>query len=136
MKDITMPAGRYYIGDLCYVLRDEVWDEVCGILSSLDRGYDGKFTLKDGRNFVIFGTAYGDGCYNDFMGRRYFVDSGTLGCVEVPDDFEGFKGSIIAKFDAEFPCYKENAVITFGHVSIDTDPRDEEEEKEYEDDEE
>ena len=24
------PAGKYYVGDLCYVMHDE-WDEVCGL---------------------------------------------------------------------------------------------------------
>jgi hypothetical protein len=27
---MTMPAGRYYIGDLCYVMHDE-WDEACAL---------------------------------------------------------------------------------------------------------
>lgn len=30
----TMPAGRYYVGDLCYVM-DDVWDEVCDLMFPL-----------------------------------------------------------------------------------------------------
>ena len=28
---MTMKAGNYYIGDLCYVLHDE-WNEVCELI--------------------------------------------------------------------------------------------------------
>ena len=26
-----MPAGKYYVGDLCYVMTDAEWDEMCGL---------------------------------------------------------------------------------------------------------
>ena len=26
-----MPLGKYYIGDLCYVMSDEEWEQVCRI---------------------------------------------------------------------------------------------------------
>lgn len=43
---MTMPAGRYYIGDLCYVMHDE-WDEFCDHLD-----YPGERKLKDGRKYA------------------------------------------------------------------------------------
>lgn len=138
MKDeVEMPAGRYYIGDLCYVLRDEVWDEVCRLTISSGTCLEGKFTLSDGRDFVMLGTKWGDGTYNDFMGRRYFVDSGTIGCIKVDDNFEGFEGSVIAKFTEPFRCYKEKAMLVFGHISVNTgddsdnDDDDEDEDEDY-----
>ncbi len=46
---MTMPAGKYYVGDLCYVMHD-VWDEVCDLMFPHDNsGVYGKFKLKDGR---------------------------------------------------------------------------------------
>ena len=57
---MTMPAGQYYIGDLCYVMHDE-WDEVCHLLfgsSQTGRIKEGEFVLKDGRRFACYSTAY------------------------------------------------------------------------------
>jgi hypothetical protein len=42
---MTMPAGRYYIGDLCYVMHPE-WSECCDLFfppGSSSRGVDGEF---------------------------------------------------------------------------------------------
>ena len=67
---MTMPAGRYYIGDLCYVMHDE-WDEACTLFfptNQSGRGIEGEFTLKDGRRFASFTTAYGDGEYYNNQG--------------------------------------------------------------------
>ena len=36
------PAGKYYVGDLCYVMHDE-WDEVCGLFF---KGRDGMDVTK------------------------------------------------------------------------------------------
>ena len=84
---MTMPAGKYYIGDLCYVMHDE-WDEACTLFFPTyqsGRGVEGEFTLKDGRRFASFGTAYGDGTYNSNIGTEHMVDSGSIGCVQVED---------------------------------------------------
>ena len=55
-----MPAGKYYIGDLCYVMHPE-WDEFCRITISGNECLQGEFNLADGRRFATFTTAYGDG---------------------------------------------------------------------------
>ena len=80
--DVQLPAGKYYVGDLCYVLHDE-WDEVCDLTIKENECINGVFTLKNGTQFALYGTAYGDGGYYDTGGREYGVDSGTLGCVLV-----------------------------------------------------
>ena len=72
-----MPAGRYWVGDLCYVLHD-AWSEVC-------RCGDGVHTLADGRRIAKFATIHGDGLYDDDDGNGYGVDSGTLGCILADD---------------------------------------------------
>ncbi len=72
----TMPAGRYWVGDLCSVLGD-VWDDV-----PFD---DGVHTLPDGRRVAKFSTIHGDGIYDDDRGNEYSVDSGSLGCILVAD---------------------------------------------------
>lgn len=80
-------AGRYWIGDLCYVMHD-VWDEVCDMLfdGRHDSGCNqGVFTLNDGRQFAMYNTQYGDGSYRDQNGNKYGVDSGSIGCILLSD---------------------------------------------------
>ena len=126
-----MPAGNYYVGDLCYVLH-EVWDEVCGIMfKDTDSGNNGEFTLKDGRRFAVYGTRWGDGTYSDQYGNRYGVDAGIIGCILVSDiklisqDWwtnDTDSGNVI-EFTREFRTgIVEESIIEIGHIMIDTDP--------------
>ena len=55
-----MPAGTYYVGDLCYVMSDEEWDQFCSITIEGMNCLEGEFTMPDGRRFATYGTAYGD----------------------------------------------------------------------------
>lgn len=133
----SMPAGKYYVGDLCYVMY-EVWDEACGLFfkDRTDHGCnEGVFTLKDGRKFASFNTAYGDGEYRDEQGRKYGVDAGLIGCIQMLDidllnPSNSTRGGQVIDFPHDFVVYKQDGVITFGHINIDTDP-DYEEEDEY-----
>lgn len=121
---ITMPAGEYWIGDLCYVLGEE-WDEVCSLLfeDRTDFGVNqGGFTLNDGRNFVNFSTAWGDGSYEDNYGRQYGVDSGGIGLIAVKDLRNGVGDGNVVTFGNAFECRTEGrGVLLFGHVRIETD---------------
>lgn len=132
----TMPAGEYYIGDLCYVMHEE-WDEVCDLFFDRNSPYgclQGKFKLKDGREFVSFNTRYGDGTYYDqTRTNEYGVDAGLIGCIKVSDIRDQLPpDSVIVLFDQDFHCHSDGSKLRFGHVVIDTDPGDEEED-EYED---
>ena len=75
---MSMPAGKYYIGDLCYVMSDAEWEEFCSITIDGHNVIDGEFQLKDGRRFATYGTAFGDGVYSD------------LKVVEIPDDINWY----------------------------------------------
>ena len=127
-----MPAGRYYVGDLCYVLND-VWDEVCEL--SLFECEGGPFTLKDGRQFIMYGTAYGDGCYPSSDGKLYSVDSGTIGCVimndsditpEIQKILDGGLGHLVhfpENFETKndtIPYGTQKGIIHFGSLIINT----------------
>lgn len=129
-----MRAGTYYVGDLCYVMHGE-WDEACSLFF---RGRDdhgcnqGEFNLKDGRRFVSYNTAWGDGEYQDQNGLRYGVDAGLIGCIRVedidrtnPDNF--LTGGNIIEFKHDFDCYYDHGTIVIGHVHIETDPEYEDE---------
>lgn len=86
LNETTM--HKYYIGDLCYVIEDDNWSEVCDLsFDPLNEPGD-MLQLEDGRQFFILDTAYGDGCYCGTDGKVYCVDSGTIGAISV-DHLEG-----------------------------------------------
>ncbi len=73
----TFPAGKYWIGDICYCLNDKVYDAIFGGF-----GYDsGLYTHKDGGFFMVDNTSYGDGLYVGSDGFEYGVDAGIIGIV-------------------------------------------------------
>jgi len=126
-----MPAGRYYIGDLCYVLHDR-WDEFCALTCSGHSVLDGEFNLADGTRFATFTTQYGDGTYQDEQGTEYPVDAGLIGCIRVEDIAPAERVSVesgrVVEFVKDFTTFSAGGVITIGNVSIDTDPEYAEEE--------
>jgi hypothetical protein len=133
-----MKAGEYYVGDLCYVLADR-WDEVCDLTIKDHTCLEGEFELSDGTKFAMYGTAWGDGVYQDQEGNPYPVDSGTIGCVlwseiDPGKEDDAMRLGILTYMYEEFETGAENGVIRFGEVEIDTNS--EEEWDEEEDDEE
>lgn len=123
MDRIKLAAGSYYIGDLCYVLGNR-WDEFCALTIDGNQVKDGAFTMADGTQFVSFGTAYGDGVYQDQEGNEYPVDAGLIGCVladKVDSDAKLDLGKVHT-FQNDVWADSDGKVLTFGHVSIDTDP--------------
>jgi hypothetical protein len=73
---MTLPAGTYYIGDLCYALGDDIYDCIFG-----STGYEpGIYAEKGtGRVFLVNGTAFGDGEYPGSDGNKFAVDAGIIG---------------------------------------------------------
>lgn len=127
-----MKAGTYYIGDLCYVLDEKDWHEIC------DKDYfDGEFTLSDGRGIAMYSTAQGDGEYKSNVGSSCCVDSGTIGCVLLSDitrhEYDHIEDlAVFHTFESDFDTgtYKETEyseeydfhydtkVIRFGEVEV------------------
>ncbi len=137
----TLPAGRYWIGDPCYVMH-EVWDEVVNItFPDLMGGMiEGVLTLKDGRKFAIFSTAYGDGRYSSNMsGKSFGVDSGCLGCIlldtidmSYPDNVHAVYSGEIFDIKDSFEPSSDGETIKLGPVEIYTGDEDDESEEEDE----
>jgi hypothetical protein len=129
-----MKAGKYYVGDLCYVLHDR-WDEFCALTIVGNRVLDGEFNLADGTRFATFTTQWGDGTYQDQQGREYGVDAGLIGCIAVEDidpaELANIKDGHVVEFVRDFTTFSAGGVISFGTVSIDTDAVEEELEEEY-----
>jgi len=129
-----MPAGEYYIGDLCYVMSEEEWDEFCSITIQGNRCLDGEFVLSDGRRFATYGTAWGDGSYFDQHRHEYAVDAGLIGCILIKD-IKIEKNNIlelgnVVKIDYDFITSGGRAdgnmdwdgVIHIGPIRIETNP--------------
>ena len=134
---MTMPAGKYYIGDLCYVMTDDEWSECVDLFfppnnQGFPQSVEGEFQLKDGRRFASFSTAYGDGTYRSNLNTFHSVDSGSIGCIRVEDirankyeDIESL-GAIV-EFDQPFEVSEDQGLLVFGHVEIETADEDDEE---------
>jgi hypothetical protein len=125
-----MKAGKYWVGDLCYVMHPQ-WEEVCSLLFAgrTDHGCnEGVFKLANGVEFAMFNTRYGDGTYEDREGRIYPVDSGSIGCIlldDIADDTEmkWMEGGNVVEFLVDFEVGKRyGSEILIGNVVIDTDP--------------
>jgi hypothetical protein len=128
-----MQAGKYYVGDLCYVMDNDEWAQVCARTIQGKSFADGEFELDDGRKFAIYGTSWGDGGYQDYYGNEYSVDSGSIGCIKLEDikaekydDIERL-GAIV-EFETDFVTGGGrgtkgwNGIIQFGRIAIETDP--------------
>jgi hypothetical protein len=78
----TYPAGKYYIGDICYALSSVVYELVWGDVHAYKPGtfeveYQGKKNT-----FSVNRTKWGDGIYLDKLsGKDYLVDAGVIGIV-------------------------------------------------------
>lgn len=119
----TLPAGDYYVGDLCYVV--ENWNEYCSFFFPGDGNtmHNGIFTNNSGVKFANYGTAFGDGVYRDEEGNEYAVDSGSIGCIPVEAIREPHGLGKIINFPTEFDCefITPGGVIRIGDVFIHTD---------------
>jgi len=125
-----MKTGIYYVGDLCYVMKDE-WNQICNWMFEENKNRQGEFELADGRRLAIYRTSCGDGLYHSNIGSKHPVDSGTIGCIDTSYLKLSIKelkelsdeGSIV-EFNSNFlthGCdYRNDGIITFGHVEIDT----------------
>lgn len=138
-----MPAGRYYIGDLCYVMNDR-WIEFCDLTCSGASVLDGEFTLKDGKRFATYSTMYGDGVYPTNIGANLSVDAGLIGCILVSDitdpevtETKMLRLGTIVEFGTDFVTGGGRGesgwagTIQFGRVIVETGDADFDEEEEF-----
>ncbi len=118
-------AGKYYVGDPCYVIRDDEWKELLAHSDFFNCGY---YQWKGHRMFTA-STAHGDGCFMDNEGREYGVDAGVIGIVpydyiimcDCPDCINGVEGGHVIEFKEDFEvCMLDRGVFCFGHIVIDS----------------
>lgn len=122
---VTLPAGKYFIGDPCYVISDENWEKLGA------SGFpDGENNVLDASMFMA-GTAYGDGEYTDGKYCRYPVDSGTLGAVpsSLIGKIEGRKLGFYGDYPNGLEIEYDGHGFTFGEIHIETEDEDDDEEE-------
>lgn len=131
-----MESGKYFVGDLCYVMSDSEWEQVVEQVIDGNQVLEGEFELADGRRFAMYNTKYGDGLYQSSIGSEHSVDSGSIGCFKLEDitankypDIERL-GAIV-DFPMPFGTGTDGSTLQFGGVFIDTS-----EDSEYEEDDE
>lgn len=74
----TLPPGKYYIGDLCYALREDIYDDKVYGGQSYE---DGLYTSSLG-SFMMYGTD-GDGVFKGSDDYEYPVDAGHIGIASL-----------------------------------------------------
>lgn len=123
-----MPAGTYFVGDLTAVLHDD-WNEICYYtIDENDKVLSGEFELGDGRRFAMY-TVPGQKVYFDQDGRRYVVQSDSIGCINLMDfPFGGdhrhaYEDGNVIEFKRPFVTLMVNGILTFGdvHIHIETE---------------
>jgi len=78
-----LPAGRYYVGDLCYVIRDQKWKDLCGYIRAGGKHNLTDVCIKTPEGMILYNLCTGgDGEYEDSKGRKYPVDTASIGCIE------------------------------------------------------
>lgn len=108
-------AGKYYIGDPCYVVNDEEWDD---LLEQTSHFTNEEQSYK-GHNIFAGAIAFGDGLYYDNMERSYGVDSGNLGIIPVVAlndlNIKLLHGHIIT-FKFDFNVEINEGIFRFGDI--------------------
>jgi len=127
----TLPPGKWWVGDLCYIVPDGEWNDLCEALEK--QGYDlCQGELESGAQWVCSTTMWGDGAYQGSDGNVYGVDAGLIGALQMPDEEDlGWRNDgCVHKFKQPFEFrgahgknYRRDwdGVIHIGHIEIRTD---------------
>jgi len=130
--DVVVPAGKYVLGDPCYAVPDENWDELLESCNYFENpvGYIRLDDFPMNKTFILaFPTRWGDGQYEGSNGMSYPVDAGLIGLVpvDIAKDLESHYQNIVT-FTKDTVCSHDGSgKLRFGGISIETDPEEEEE---------
>lgn len=122
---IEIPAGKYWLGDPCYVIESDDWSKVCeAFFADENQGKSVvQVDLGNGNLVVLCNTAWGDGEFRSSKGHILPVDSGTIGLVSQAYDPE-FKSNFDLMSLVEFPVDTTvdnfGGIMYFGTIRVDT----------------
>lgn len=113
---MILPAGKYYIGDPCYVLESKSLDVV------IDKMVIGTTFELNGHMMWGHFTQYGDGTFADQNGTEYPVDGAALAAVPIDliENPEGEEHGTVLEFENSFSVNYSDGVFWFGGICIDT----------------
>jgi hypothetical protein len=120
---IPLPAGTYWVGDLCHVLTADDWAE---LPAPPMQGESWTATIQ-GQTLWMGWTAYGDGIYDDEEGHAYGVDSGSIGVMPVTAcdpvrlaEAQHLELGRVVHYPAPFTPTCTGGSFRLGPISIDT----------------
>ena len=139
---VMFPAGKYYLGDPCYVISESNWSKMCNATDCFEKSNCGTENLFELNGVQFFGasTAHGDGIFYDQDRNEYGVDAGMLSIVplslvlaqgkETEESIQERKLGRIFDFPKEFEVFvTEDHTFCFGDITIPTE--DEEDSDDY-----
>jgi hypothetical protein len=119
----TLPAGKYYIGDLCYANKlSDVWNDFCNLFFNQPHGVVASI------EFFAANTAYGDGEYSGSNGYSFPVDAGLIGIISAKHLTTEDKAKDyvqVFEFKRDFEVSAAGGMFSFGHIYINTAGSDE-----------
>jgi hypothetical protein len=147
-------AGKYYVGDPRYAVKDENWSSLCdstycfgsdkeaiakdhnfcfgndkqAIEKNYNSAWNGLF-LYNNKNCFTDSTKYGDGVFFDNYGHEFGVDAGLIGIMPLEIcDGDSMEGGQTIEFPESFEVWANDGEFHFGDVVIQTGDDTEEEE--------
>ena len=123
--EVRVEAGTYFLGDPCYAVPESLW---MPLLESCNYYQDSPVgtVKKNGQTYEVlaFGTAYGDGVYQDNQGHSYPVDAGLIGLtpIELVEGIPRPDLGRVVTFERNFICVGEEGMMHFGsRIQINND---------------
>jgi hypothetical protein len=113
LTKVTLPAGKYYIGDPCYAFSSDLYKKIWGEQFNYSNGYYTNGTS----HFVVHGTAYGDGVFKASNQTVFFVDSGSI-CIASADIVT--ENEAVYEFKVPVQVFMKNGLFQFNDLEIDT----------------
>ena len=120
---MKLKKGTYYVGDPCYIF-DKSWD---GVLDQTDFFTPDSIQEVFGEECFVVSSG-GDGCFYDNQGRKYFVDSGSIGVMPIDlikiDNKVSLEEVITSsymhevEFEEDFEVFTFYGGVTFGNLTI------------------
>jgi len=124
MNNKSFKAGKYYIGDLCYIIDSKKWSFICTNFRK-----EGPID-KEVADIAMASTTYGDGLYNDNKRGTnkgiYYVDSGTIGVISMDNPLfdkkklEKVKYGKVVDFENDFKFECTDGKFVIGDIKINT----------------
>jgi hypothetical protein len=128
-----LKSGKYVISDLCYLIKDDDWSDLCNYCEEnqfFTKGFDKPISFKE-MFFWMGSTKWGDGCYslnNKETNESYDVpvDSGSIGIIRLDESKDNLQSidkelSNVFEFGEDFLVTYDGENFSFGPYEVSTD---------------